>query len=102
MKQKYPPIFLLQINGLYSPQLTSLQAPLVASISTHALRSTKGTNQLVTNFYGNRTEWSPIWSVIKRVINKIGRLSNRSPSIIPNQLVDDTKFCYQYIITIIN
>ena len=94
MKQKYPPIFLLQINGLYSPQLTSLQAPLVASISTHALRSTKGTNQLVINFYGSRTGWSLIWSVIKRVINKIGRLSNRSPSIISNQLVDDTKFCY--------
>ena len=28
---------------------------------------------------GNRTEWSPIWSVIIRVINKIGRLQSGSP-----------------------
>ena len=28
---------------------------------------------------GNRTEWSPIWSVIIRVINKIGRPQSGSP-----------------------
>ena len=28
---------------------------------------------------GNRTEWSPIWSVIIRVINKIGRPRSGSP-----------------------
>ena len=28
---------------------------------------------------GNRTEWSPVWSVIIRVINQIGRPRSRSP-----------------------
>ena len=41
---------------------------------------------------GNRTEWSPIWSVIIRVINKIWRLTE----------LDDTKSCYQLIITVHN
>ena len=45
-------------------------------------------------FYnGNRTEWSPIRSVIIRVINNIGR-----PSRNPTEL-DDTKSCYQLIKT---
>ena len=35
------PIFLLQINGRYSPQLTSLQAPLTVSISTQAFGARK-------------------------------------------------------------
>ena len=35
---------------------------------------------------GNRTKWSPIRSIIIQVIKKIG--------------LDDTKFYYQYIITI--
>ena len=38
---------------------------------------------------GNRTEWSPIQSVIIQVINKIGQTE-----------LDDTKFCYQLIITL--
>ena len=29
-----------------------------------------GVNFLITSNCGNRTEWSPIWSVIIRVINK--------------------------------
>ena len=35
---------------------------------------THGCSQNIESFYnGNRTEWSPIRSVIIRVINKIGR-----------------------------
>ena len=53
---------------------------------------------------GNRTEWSPIRSVIIRVINKISRPRSGSPiclimSMIADQF-DETKFCYQLIITI--
>ena len=40
------------------------------------LYSTKQT-WIINN--GNRTEWSPIWSVIIRVINKIGRPRSGSP-----------------------
>ena len=47
---------------------------------------------------GNRTEWSPIRSVIIRVINKIRRPRSGSP-ILQTEL-DDTKFCYQLIITL--
>ena len=53
---------------------------------------------------GNRTEWSPIRSVIIWVINKIGR--PRSGSLICKSQVwlqtelDDTKSCYQLIITV--
>ena len=51
----------------------------------------------------NRTEWSPIRSVIIRVINKIGRLRNGSPICqsrvwLQNEL-DNTMPCYQLIIT---
>ena len=54
---------------------------------------------------GNRTEWSPIRSVIIRVINKIGRPRSGSPICIFNReydyrQFDDTRFCYQLIITI--
>ena len=53
---------------------------------------------------GNRTEWSPIRSVIIPVINKIGRPRSGRPiclitSMITTEL-DDTKFCYQLIITL--
>ena len=53
---------------------------------------------------GNRTKWSPIQFVIIRVINKIGQPQSRS--LICQSLIwletelDDTKFCYQLIITI--
>ena len=55
-------------------------------------------------YNGNRTEWSPIRSVIIRVINKIGRPRSGSPiclitSMITTEL-DDTKSCYQLIISI--
>ena len=49
---------------------------------------------------GNRTEWSPIWSVIIRVINKIGRPRRGSPICLIKTELDDTKFCYQLIITL--
>ena len=48
---------------------------------------------------GNRTEWSPIRSVIIQVINKIGRPRSGSPICLITEL-DDTKFCYQLIITL--
>ena len=50
---------------------------------------------------GNRTEWSPIRSVIIRVINKIGRPRSGSLiSLITSKItgrieLDDTKFCYK-------
>ena len=34
---------------------------------------------LIVMSNGNRTEWGPIWSVIIRVINKIGRPRSGSP-----------------------
>ena len=53
---------------------------------------------------GNRTEWTPIWSVIIRVINKIGRQRSESPicqsRVLLQTELDDTKFCYQLIITV--
>ena len=55
---------------------------------------------------GNRTEWSPVWSVIIRVISKIGWPRSGSlicliKSIIILQTeLDNTKFCYQLIVTI--
>ena len=53
---------------------------------------------------GNRTEWSPIRSVIIRVINKIGRPRSESPiCLITSMITDrigDTKFCHQLIITL--
>ena len=53
---------------------------------------------------GNRTEWSPILSVIIRVINKIRRPRSGSP-ICQSRVwlqteLDDTKSCNQLIITI--
>ena len=48
---------------------------------------------------GNRTEWSPIWSVIIRVINKIGRPRSVSPiclitSMITDRIFKRTNFCH--------
>ena len=54
---------------------------------------------------GNRTDlsWSPIWSVIIQVINKIGPPCSESQiCLITSMITDlyDTKFCYQLIITL--
>ena len=53
---------------------------------------------------GNRTEWSPIRSVIIRVINKIGRPRIGSPICLSRTWLltelDDKKSCYQLIIII--
>ena len=38
---------------------------------------------------GNRTEWSPIWSVIIRVINEIGRPSSGSPICLITSMITD-------------
>ena len=62
---------------------------------------TKG-YQLINN--GNRTEWSLIRPVIIRVINKIGWPRSGSPirqsRVWLQTELDDTKSCYQLIITI--
>ena len=47
---------------------------------------------LVNNFFfsnGNRTEWSPIRSVIIRVINKIGRPRSGSPICLITSMITD-------------
>ena len=53
---------------------------------------------------GNRTEWSPIRSIIKQVINKIRLLRSGSPICLSRVWLltelDHKKFCYQLIITI--
>ena len=59
--------------------------------------------KLLIIYNGNRTEWSPIRSVIIRVINKIGRPRSGSP-ICYSQVwlqteLDDTMSCYQLIKT---
>ena len=38
---------------------------------------------------GNRTEWGPIWSVIIRVINKIGRPRSGSPICLITSMITD-------------
>ena len=38
---------------------------------------------------GNRTEWSPIWPVIIRVINKIGRPRSGSPICLITSMITD-------------
>ena len=38
---------------------------------------------------GNRTEWSPIRSIIIRVINKIGRLRSGSPICLITSMITD-------------
>ena len=54
--------------------------------------------------HGNRTEWSPIWSVIIWVINKIRQSQSRSLICLPwvwlLTELDNMKSCYQLIITI--
>ena len=40
-------------------------------------------------YNGNRTEWSPILSVIIRVINKIGRPRSRSPICLTTSMITD-------------
>ena len=41
---------------------------------------------------GNRTEWSPIRSVIIRVINKIGRLRSGSPISLITSMITDRNY----------
>ena len=44
-------------------------------------------NKIISN--GNRTEWSPIRSVIIRVINKIGRPRSGSPICLITSMITD-------------
>ena len=59
--------------------------------------------KLINN--GNKTKWSPLWSFIIGVINKIGQPQSRG-QICLSQVwlqtgLDDTKSCYQLIIKLI-
>ena len=47
----------------------------------------KSIKNMISN--GNRTEWSPIWSVIIRVINKIGRPRSGSPICLITSMITD-------------
>ena len=51
------------------------------------------TDYIIFNYYlisnGNRTEWSPIRSVIIRVINKIGRPRSRRPICLITSMITD-------------
>ena len=64
-----------------------------------AFRSNHCGSETINN--GNSTEWSPIWSVIIPVINKIGWPQSRSPIcqswIWLQTELDDTKSCYQLL-----
>ena len=62
---------------------TRARAPLARNYTNRKFESKDETTS-----NGNRTEWSPFWSVIIRVINKIGRPRS------------DTKFFNQLIITL--
>ena len=44
---------------------------------------------LIVMSNGNRTEWGPIWSVIIRVINKIGRPRSGSPICLSTSMIRD-------------
>ena len=44
---------------------------------------------MCNGLYGNRTEWSPIWSLILRVINKIGRPRHGSPICLITSMITD-------------
>ena len=44
---------------------------------------------MTTTSNGNRTEWSPIRSVIIQVINKIGRLHSTSPICLITSMITD-------------
>ena len=44
---------------------------------------------ICNGLYGNRTEWSPIWSLIIRVINKIGRPRHGSPICLIASMITD-------------
>ena len=51
---------------------------------------------------GNRTEWSPIRSVIILVIKQIGLPLRGRPILLITRMTElnDTKFCYQLIMTL--
>ena len=53
-------------------------------LATFMLALSLNGNPIICN--GNRTEWSPIRSVIIRVINKIGRPRSGSPSMIADRI----------------
>ena len=51
---------------------------------------------------GNRTEWSPIWSVIIRVINKIGWPRSGSPICLITSMITDRIGRHEILLPIIN
>ena len=51
--------------------------------------SSKGEIIMNLIYNGNRTEWSPVWAVIMRVINKIGRPRSGNPICLITSLITD-------------
>ena len=101
------------MNGFVSSSCVLKYPGSVISFSSFCGRKTimvKTIKNLILNRFfflsinkGNRTEWSPIRSVIIRVINKIGRPRSGSP-ICQSRVwlqteLDDAKPCYQLIKT---
>ena len=79
-----PKAFFDLFKDLFHAVTTKILTPLTHQNADIALQYCKvsialTTNDLLAINNGNRTEWSPIWSVIIRVINKIGRPRSGSP-----------------------
>ena len=63
---------------------TRARAPLARNYTNRKFESK---DETISN--GNRTEWSPFWSVIIRVINKIGRPRSGSPICLITSMITD-------------
>ena len=63
---------------------TRARAPLARNYTNRKFESKDETTS-----NGNRTEWSPFWSVIIRVINKIGRPRSGSPICLITSMITD-------------
>ena len=71
---------LLQSNlCLWTPPISTHQTvvPVISPLKLYIINN------------GNRTEWSPIWSVIIRVINEIGRPHSGSPICLITSMITD-------------
>jgi len=71
---------LLQSNlCLWTPLISAHQTvvPAISPLKLHIINN------------GNRTEWSPIWSVIIQVLNEIGRLRSGSPICLIASMITD-------------
>ena len=84
--------------------LPSDSEPLIAHIANKSLGHLQ--MLLVSHYFilqihnGNRTEWSPIRSVIIRVINEIGRPHSRSPICLITSMITDRIGWYEVLLPI--